>query len=167
MQEQNAARSQITETPIVIKTMGLSAEAKEMLDAIARRAYEIFESKGKIKGRELDHWLQAEAELFESAPLNIGQSRDGVTVLADVRDFTPKELEVDLEPRRVTIIGKSHQLAAREAEARSAAQRRKIRLLRSVQLPVEIDASHTTARIKDGMLELKLRKATSPNHGPS
>jgi HSP20 family molecular chaperone IbpA len=165
MQEQNVARNQIAEPPIVIKTTGLSAEAKEMLDAIARRAYEIFESKGKVKGRELDNWLQAEAELFESAPLNIGQSRDGVTVLADVRDFTPKELEIDLEPKRVIIIGKSHNQAAREAEARSAAQRHKIRMLRSVQLPVEIDASHTTARIKDGVLELKLRKATTANHG--
>jgi HSP20 family molecular chaperone IbpA len=167
MQEQNVARNQITELPIVIKTMGLSPEAKEMVDAIARRAYEIFESKGKVTGRELENWLQAEAELFESAPLNVGQSQDGVTVLADVRDFTPKELEIDLEPMRVTIIGKSHSLAAREAGARSAAQRHKIRMLRSVQLPVEIDASRTTARLKDGVLELKLRKATAPNHGSS
>jgi hypothetical protein len=37
MQEQNLVRHQTTEPPIVIKTTGLSVEAKEMLDAIARR----------------------------------------------------------------------------------------------------------------------------------
>lgn len=164
MQEQDVARNETTKAPIVTKMMGLSAEAKEMLGAIAKRAYEIFESKGKIRGRELDNWLQAESELFESAPLNIGQSRDGVTVLADVREFTPKELEIDVEPKRVTIIGKSHNLAA--AQNGSASQKHEIRLLRSVQLPVEIDANHTTARIKNGVLELKMKKTADANHLP-
>ena len=57
--------------------------------------------KGRIKGRDLDNWLQAEAESFERTPLNIGESQDSVTVLAEVHDFTPKELEIDLEPKRV------------------------------------------------------------------
>ena len=98
MYEQNVVRHQTTEPPIVIRTTGLSVEAREMLDAIARRAYNIFEAKGRIEGRDLDNWLQAEAELFERTPLNIGESQDGVTVLAEVRDFTPKDLEIDLEP---------------------------------------------------------------------
>jgi len=32
-------------------------------DAIARRAYEIYESKGKRHGQALDDWLEAEQEL--------------------------------------------------------------------------------------------------------
>jgi hypothetical protein len=32
-------------------------------DEIARRAYEIFESRGFVHGRALDDWLQAEREL--------------------------------------------------------------------------------------------------------
>ena len=65
MHDQNVVRHQTTEPPIVIKTTGLGVEAKEMLDAIARRAYNIFEARGRIKGRDLDNWLQAEAELFD------------------------------------------------------------------------------------------------------
>ncbi len=32
-------------------------------DAVARRAYEIFESRGAQHGYDLDHWLEAEREL--------------------------------------------------------------------------------------------------------
>jgi hypothetical protein len=32
-------------------------------DTIARKAYQIWEAAGRPNGRELEHWLQAEAEL--------------------------------------------------------------------------------------------------------
>jgi len=32
-------------------------------DAVARRAFELWEQQGRQPGRELEHWLQAEAEL--------------------------------------------------------------------------------------------------------
>ena len=32
-------------------------------DAIAHRAYEIYESRGRIDGRDVEDWLQAEREL--------------------------------------------------------------------------------------------------------
>ena len=35
-------------------------------EAIAHRAYELFEERGREEGRELDDWLRAEHELMES-----------------------------------------------------------------------------------------------------
>jgi hypothetical protein len=37
-------------------------------DEIARRAYEIFETRGRQHGRDLDDWLRAERELYRQAP---------------------------------------------------------------------------------------------------
>jgi HSP20 family protein len=159
MQEQNLARHQTTEPPIVIKSTGLSAEAKEMFDAIARRAYELFEAKGRVRGRDLENWFQAESELFERTPVDVKESPDGLTVLADVRRFSPKELEVDLEPRRVTIIGKQQSQAERKTETGFVSEKRATRLLRTLQLPVEIDTRNATARLKRGVLELDVKKA--------
>jgi hypothetical protein len=34
---------------------------------IAKRAYALWEQEGRPDGRDLDHWLQAEAELTSSA----------------------------------------------------------------------------------------------------
>ena len=35
-------------------------------DAIARRAYELFEKRGREMGHDLDDWLRAEHELMEA-----------------------------------------------------------------------------------------------------
>jgi hypothetical protein len=35
-------------------------------DAIARRAYELFQERGRAPGRELDDWLRAERETQEA-----------------------------------------------------------------------------------------------------
>ena len=33
-------------------------------EAVARRAYRIYESQGSQPGHEVEHWLEAEAQLF-------------------------------------------------------------------------------------------------------
>lgn len=145
----------------MIRTTGLSTQARELFDSIARRAYEIFESEGRLQGHALDDWLQAEAELFQRAPLKITESREGVTVQADVRGFAPKELEVDLEPRRVTIIGKRCNSAKVGTDTSSSSETLTTELLRTMQLPMEIDTRHATARLKRGILELDMKKTVA------
>ena len=45
------------------------------IDQIRSRAYEIWEAEGRPHGRDLTHWLQAEAELIES-PLRAVKRRE-------------------------------------------------------------------------------------------
>lgn len=159
MTGKEAARQQVTELPISIKTSGMSRDAQEMLDMIARRAYEIFESKGRTDGGDMDHWLAAEAELFDRTPINFKESRDGLTVRADVRGFTPNEIEVDLEPQRVTIVGRHQSNSNGKIDFGGSAESRSTRLLRSMELPVEIDTRRASARLDHGVLELDMKKA--------
>jgi len=42
---------------------GQSAGQISSSDEIAARAYQIFEREGRMDGRDMDHWLQAEQEL--------------------------------------------------------------------------------------------------------
>lgn len=163
MTGKEATRQQATELPISIKTSGISADAQKMFDMIARRAYEIFESKGRTGGRDMEHWLAAEAELFDRTPINFKESRDGLTVRADVRGFTPNEIEVDLEPQRVTIVGRHHTQFDGNAERGHSTESRSTRLLRSMELPVEIDTHRASARLDHGVLELDMKKAHPTN----
>jgi HSP20 family protein len=159
MHEQDLIRKPGMAPPIPIKTSGLSVEAKEMLELIAKRAYEIFESKGRGKGRDLENWLQAEAELCRPMPIDVKVSPEGLIVRAEVAGFTPRELEIALEPRRLTIVGKRHTQAKRKTERGISSRKRTTRLLRTLQLPIEIDTHHATARLKRGILEIDAQKA--------
>lgn len=49
------------------ETTALTAEAEnELQEQVRLRAYELYEQRGGEDGRELDDWLQAEAEIVES-----------------------------------------------------------------------------------------------------
>ncbi len=47
-------------------TKQFPATSVELEDAIRRRAYEIYEQRGRADGFELDDWVQAEAEVLDS-----------------------------------------------------------------------------------------------------
>jgi len=41
-----------------------SQQPAELEDEVRRRAYELYEQRGRVDGYELDDWLQAEAEVL-------------------------------------------------------------------------------------------------------
>ena len=57
-----------------------SQRSKEIYDSIARRAFEIFESSGRVSGHDREDWLKAEAELLHPVHLDIAESDEAVTV---------------------------------------------------------------------------------------
>ncbi len=42
-----------------------SKDEGALRDAIARKAYEIYEERGREHGKDLEHWLEAEATIKE------------------------------------------------------------------------------------------------------
>jgi len=52
--------------PIPLPTPKEAAEARAELEGqIRRRAYELYEQRGRVDGYALDDWLQAEAEVSD------------------------------------------------------------------------------------------------------
>src|ERR1700687_3054273 len=95
------------EEPIsAIKNITLFDQIQNTLDAIARRAYELFESDGRTFGRDLENWFRAERELLHPVPVNITESDESFEVKAEMPGFNEKEIEIGVEPRRLTVIGK-------------------------------------------------------------
>ncbi|MGB6624631.1 MAG: Hsp20 family protein, partial [Candidatus Acidiferrales bacterium] len=128
-------------------------------DDIARRAFEIFENAGGFLGHDLDHWLKAEAELLHPVHVNITESDDGLTVRAEAPGFDLGELEVSLEPRRLTITGKKETTKEDKKKGKIVYKEQcSSELLRVIDLPMEVDAAKATATLKNGVLELNMPK---------
>src|SRR5438309_12044147 len=100
-------------TPRFVEPQAIYNRMDELYDAIARRAFELFENDGRILGRDLDHWFRAEAELLHPAHVQVRESDDAIIVDAEVPGFSANELKLSLEPRRLTISGK-RQLSSEE-----------------------------------------------------
>lgn len=133
---------------------------RDMFDSLARRAFSIFESNGSVAGRELDDWFRAENELFHPAHVEMSESGNAFTVRAEVPGFSPKDLDINVEGRRLTITGTrcSHEEHREKKMVYSETCSNKI--FRVVDLPAEVNAETAKATLKDGMLELELPKAS-------
>jgi hypothetical protein len=50
-----------------VETRASSEAPNDVLEQIARRAYELYEARGREDGHDLDDWLRAEAEITGEA----------------------------------------------------------------------------------------------------
>jgi len=132
---------------------------QQTYDAIARRAFEIFNNNGSWLSHEMEDWLRAESELLHPLHLEMKESDDSLIVRAEVPGFNTKELEINVEPNRLTIVGK-HEAQEEKKKARTIySERCANEILRVVDLPAQVDSSKASATLKDGILSIELPKA--------
>jgi len=56
-------KSIASETSLKVDTVLIGAEQTVSVEQIAKRAYEIYDARGRAEGCDLNDWLQAEHEL--------------------------------------------------------------------------------------------------------
>ena len=83
----------------------LRPKMQQMQLAIARRAHELFEARGGDHGHDLEDWFRAECELLCPVSVSMSESRDKISVRVCGVGFDETELEVSIEPHRITILG--------------------------------------------------------------
>jgi HSP20 family molecular chaperone IbpA len=122
-------------------------------EAIARRAYDLYEGRGRQHGSDLVDWFGAEQEIQH--PQNVAVTEEGsrIEVKASASGFSASELEIGVNPQRVVIWGLK---ARREDSSQGAAGFGA--LLGDVSLPAPVDPSKSVATFKDGRIEVHLTK---------
>lgn len=152
----------VNETPLLKVTDDISDRTREIHDSISRRAFEIFEANGRVPGRDLEDWLQAESELLYPVCLDISESDDALVVRGTLPDFKARDIDIMVEPCRLTVAGKRGTQEGQVAEERVSAERNGAWILRTVDLPVQVNTERVTGRLRNGVLELTLPLAEVP-----
>jgi hypothetical protein len=142
---------------VTIVAVSASEQTRRVQEAVARRAYEIFESRGSASWHELEDWRQAEAELVGprcSGEMSINGS---LWVGTDGGILKQGTIEIWVAPRKITICGEANMVHAQPKHVSPHQSRGMI--FHPIDLPVEIDPSHVTAKFNGPSLEILLRKA--------
>jgi HSP20 family protein len=133
---------------------------KDTFNALARRAFEIHEASGRRPGRDLEDWFQAERELLLPLQVEVSETTNAYTVKAQVPGFTDKDIEVGLEPQRLTISG-TRQAAKEEKKGKAVySERSSAAMFRVLPLPAEVDTAspEVKASCAKGVLTITLPK---------
>lgn len=160
MTEATAKQRLQTGTPVkLVPTEVLLNGMQELHDAIARRAYELFEQRGCQHGRDQDDWLQAESELLWPCRHDLRESDEAIVLRAEVPGtFAPDQFQVSVEPRRL-IVGAEREVTVIRGEGKGSHEAlARQRLLRVHDLPEEVDPSNSTATLDGETLEVRMPK---------
>ena len=116
---------------------------RELDEAVACRAYELFESRGCEHGQDLADWLRAESEILQALRIKVIEGQDRLAVEAVIPSFGAEDIEISAEPRRLIINGRTDRTDGEEEEntflREILARDRPFSLL-----PVDIDADENT-----------------------
>jgi len=142
----------------VVEPQSLIDRVNQIYETISRRAFGLFQDEGGVPGRDVDHWLRAEAELLQPVCVNVTESDDALAVQAEVPGFSAGDLEVSIESGRLTISGKKESKEEQKKGKAIYRERRSNEILRVITLPAAVDVSKATATLTNGVLELSLPK---------
>ena len=152
--------------PVAKKTPE-TADVFEQIDriyrSIARRAYEIFSNDGNGLGRDLENWFKAESDLLHPVHVEMTEEDRAVNVNAEVPGFEAKDLEIKLEPNRVTISGKRETKGEHNTGRAVYHEHCANQMLRVIDLPAVVDASKAEANLKNGIVEVRMPKGKATN----
>lgn len=138
-------------------------KAREVYASISRRAFELFQSRKHKDGHDQDDWLRAESELLHPAHLDVEDCDELIIVRAEVPGFRPDELEVCVEPFRLTIAGRRETLSSAAIRKVLYSDRCAHQVFRILDIPVELDSRGARSSLKEGILELEIPKAAALN----
>jgi HSP20 family protein len=162
MAEQAATAAQKRTEPVAPKLVRAETAFNRMdrlFDAISRRAYEIFEQNGGVFGHDLDDWFKAESEILHPVHMDVSESENAIEVKAEVPGFQEKDLEINLDGRRLIISGKRERTQEQKKGKTVYSEKCSDEILRVVDLPAPVDAAKATATLKNGVLELVVPKS--------
>lgn len=145
----------------------ISEHARQIFDAIARRAYQIFESRGRVPGHDRDDWFLAESELLKPLKFYVRESADHLIAHTEIPALRAHEIKVSVEPVYLRISGTTE---ARTDENPGEVVMYSLRhsllpaehIFHVAELPAEVDPANAKATFKDGTLEVVMPKVSRP-----
>lgn len=160
MKDHSSIESSITiSTDVNLATASeLFEHTQDISNLIAQRAFEIFEARGCTHGNDLGDWILAESELLTPVKFHLSESGEQLTARAEVPGFHRQEIKVSLEPRRLSISGKTEPREGKGPEKHPHSHRHAQLMFHVIDLPCEVDPSKAKARFNDGRLEVVMPK---------
>jgi HSP20 family molecular chaperone IbpA len=163
MKQQSATVMQETEKDVdelFVSSERLDKHMQDVFDLISRRAYEIFENRGRVHGHDWEDWYRAESALLQAVNHEVSDSGDAYLAVVDIAAYRPQDLRMSAEPERLRICGRSAaENSGAELSGHATPYPRAFQL--SYQFPTPINPAKASAKTRRGLLEVRLPKVNS------
>jgi HSP20 family protein len=143
----------------VVETETLFERMKNFYQAIAERAYGLFEKRGGNHGLDQEDWFLAEQQFFFPVPAQIKETEKAFNVEIEVTGFRAEDLAVSIEPFRLIISGS----VEKEVKEKNYTEMTAKEVFRIFNLTARVDPVKAAATLKLGKLNITLPKTSVEN----
>jgi HSP20 family molecular chaperone IbpA len=133
---------------------------RKVCDLIARRAFEIFESRGHVHGYDWEDWYRAESAVLQTVSNEVSDSGDAFLAVVAIAAYRPQNLKLSAEPQRLRIVGCPTPATDESGTPENITPRPRAFSV-AYQFPAPVDPAKASAEIRGDLLEVRLPKATS------
>ena len=137
----------------------LTQQVDALYDEIKRRAFLAFENRGCQHGFDREDWLAAESSLIYAPPTELTEEENQFGIRMAVPGFDPGNIRVSVLPQTIIVEGESTQSGQQQEGSVLFSEFSDRRLLRRIELPQEVRSYTARAAMKDGILQITVRKA--------
>ena len=135
-----------------------SVTDERIRDAVAKRAFQIFESRGCRVGHERQDWILAESQVIKPLCCGVLETEHAVDLAVDLAGFDLRcGIEIVAEPHRLILGG-----FGRDPNERGKARPKKglsPEIFGTVHVPTAVDATKVEANLRGHVLQIRVAKA--------
>ena len=136
-------------------------DLNEITENVRRHAFNLFESRGRTDGSDLQNWFDAEREVVWTPPSEVVESDSEYRARIALPGFQPKDLQVVATPDSLIVEAeRTHTHEGKNGTVRLCEFSDK-KVFRRLDLPSQIDVDKTTASLENGLLQVNAPKAAA------
>lgn len=139
--------------------LSMTIEIERLFGEIRRKAFAIFENRGRIDGFDFDDWIKAESEVLRYIPIEMEVSDKEVVVKAEVPGFKAAEISITVEPEYLNILAESAREESQKTGKQCFTDFSDRNAYRRTTLPNAVKPEESWARLRNGLLEIHMPKA--------
>ncbi|NDJ13051.1 MAG: Hsp20/alpha crystallin family protein [Acidobacteriia bacterium] len=117
-------------------------EFERLMDHVSRRAYQLFEERGRYDGMDLDDWLQAENQMLGTPAAETEELEGEFRTVVTLPWFQAEDIEISVGPGEMVV----------RAELLTEAGVPTMKVMRRFQYPKAVEVSLVRAEFADGLL---------------
>jgi HSP20 family protein len=132
----------------------IAGEIAKRFQDIERRAFELFERRGREHGHELEDWLKAEHELLGWPAAELSEKDGAYKMEIALPGFEAKEIEVTATPSEIVVHAATKEEKKSQKDNVLWSEFGSNEVYRRFELPNAINAEKVTASLESGLLRV-------------
>jgi len=141
------------------KELPVFEEIERRFKEVERRAFELFEGRGRQSGADLDDWLRAEREIMGWPAAELTKKDDGYAVQMTLPGFEAKDVEVTATPSEIIVHAATEETKKEEKGNVLWTEFESNDVYRRFEMPESINVEGVSAAIDNGILKIKAPQA--------